>query len=223
MPVELPVPSPSVGMTLAAARTIVRASARNGTDTTAYGNAAVDQAIATVGQRFCRITRYLSSSSTADASTTTGVVTCPVDRAYLVSALLEGHADALDVVPYEQLWRAIQEQDTSEHLMAFTSTTSATLYPVPTTGEETVTFLYWQPFTTFTAGTATPDSVVLNIPEAILAEILPWGPPALLQHHEPEHQYHASPAWDRYLEIERSFAGAGTGVRKVQMRRGSDL
>ncbi len=42
------------------------------------------------------------------------------------------------------------------------------------------------PFTTFTAGTASPDSVSLNIRDSILIEALRLGGPAYLQRNEPE-------------------------------------
>jgi hypothetical protein len=78
-------------------------------------------------------------------------------------------------------------------------------------------YLRWtQPLTSFTPGTATPTSVTLNIADALLEQILPYGPPALLQHNEPEHAY-ASESWKKYLEVEARLRGSGrlgqTGLR----------
>jgi hypothetical protein len=80
----------------------------------------------------------------------------------------------------------------------------------------TLTARFWLPFTQWTPGTA--SAVQFNLPDDILAEILPFGPTALLQHNEPEHAY-ATPAGQKYLEIEASFMGAGILGKKVAIRR----
>lgn len=65
---------------------------------------------------------------------------------------------------------------------------------------------YW---TLIGAGTASaPASITLSLPEAWLSQILPWGPPAILQATEPEHAF-ANASWQKYLEVEKSFMGAG--------------
>lgn len=66
------------------------------------------------------------------------------------------------------------------------------------TSAPTVTFVY--------AGAIADPT--LDVPDDWLAEILPHGPPAMLQHNEVEHAY-ASAGWQEYLRIERGLAGQG--------------
>lgn len=206
-------------MLLSVARTYSRDYVRNGTDTTAYPDATVDRGLFTLGARFCRRTKYLTSSGTANIATT-GLVTSPITRVQLLSVLKAGLATPLEMVSYEQLYERKTNVDTERNLIAFTSTTAAEVYPAPS-ATTVATFLYWQAFTSWTFGTA--DAVTLDLPDAIWAEIIPYGIPALLNKAEPENAFLSSPSWQEYLKIEASYAGTGSGVKKLIRHKSSEV
>jgi hypothetical protein len=213
MAVKLPaLPTATSGtMLLTEARAMVRDYTRNGTDTSAYSDSSVDRAIASIGQRFCRKTQYLRLST--DIVSADGVVEgMPVtfDPANLISVVCAGVASPLTVVPWDELReRSIRRPLTgTPRAIAFRDRTYASLYPTPADAT-TITMRYAGPFVTWTPGTASPNDVVLNLPNEILLEILPFGPPSLLMKAEPENAGLAARAWENYLEIERGYAGSG--------------
>jgi hypothetical protein len=78
---------------------------------------------------------------------------------------------------------------------------------------------YWTSLGTGTAASVDPALITCNIPDDWLAELLPKGPPAILQGNDPKHRY-ATQAWADYLAFENSIKGAGgTGAKSVTRER----
>lgn len=203
-------------MLVSTAQSYVRQFARNAGDSTMYTDADVDRAIQLVGQRFCRVTRCvktlssltLTAASAALPAFPTGFTPKHLIRAYIADN------PALRITDTDTLRRQRDRMARSDvpELVAFDSTTTGEVFPTPDTGY-TLKFLWWEAFTTWTPG-STPTTL-LNVPDDLLIEWLPFGPPAVLQGNEPEHKY-AGPMWQRYLEVENSLRDGGTlGVRTV--------
>lgn len=226
-------------MTLTDARAMVRQFARNAGSSDMYSDTEVDRAIQTVGYRFCRVTRCIQSSYLADEGLAEGIYGASFTLASTLGAafrpehtlavliseggdLQDSEFRRLEIVSYEELMAmhaSVDEATPTHCAWESVSSTAAVLRLWPISdGDYDLTVRFWVPFTTFTAGTASPSGVTLNIIDAHLAEILPYGPPAILQHTEPEHAY-ASQSWQKYLEFERSMMGAGSlGARQMQLQ-----
>ena len=206
-------------MTLDIARTIVQRSVRNGTDTSAYSTTDLDLSIASLCQRFCRITQYLKTSTdftVAAGIYSLGTIPDTLDPHHLMSVTCSGVIQELNRVP----WAALVEAKTRNSLqsatpatlpriIAFRDQSYGEVFPAPNVAA-TVTLRYSLPFTTWTLGTATPTGVTLNLPAELLYEILPCGCRKFLQENEPENRKAAMEAWQDYLAIERTWMGEGT-------------
>jgi hypothetical protein len=223
----MPDVSAPTGMSLTQARAWVRQFARNAGSSTMYANEDVDRAIMFVGDRFCRMTRALKKYASSELLATsdpdidfTGLTRFRPNQ--LVSAHIDGEEDPLEVVEWAALLEEIDEDDSEgvPTLLAFADWTTAKVHKTPD-DDYTLHVRWWDRFSLDIAdvGTATPGSVVLNIPTDWLTEILTYGVPAALQHHEPEHMY-ASQSWAKYLEFENRMKGAGgLGVRAVTRKK----
>ena len=202
-------------MNLTTARTWVRRFTRNGIDTTAYPTIGIDIGILSVCSRFARVTGYLKTRSTVtlsagDSSKTLAITNFRPDR------LLRAYFDESGVhQPVEKTsvdailgQRAANEAATgTPQLLAFETSAIIQLFP-KLDAERTLILLWSQPFTSFTVGTNDPDNVTLGLPDDLLAEILTYGAPALIQHADPEKAY-ATASWQKYLELEQSCMGQG--------------
>jgi hypothetical protein len=212
-------------MTLGDARTLVRFFARNADDPTQYPDAMVDRAIQFVGNHFVRATRCLVQVSTASIASgvaavdLSGISGFRPDR--LVAAYASGVAERLDQVDWETLWRRQVCTSTpgKPRRMAFADWTTMNVDPLP--DQDYTLYLRWTPlFTAWAAGGGSGDTV-LNLPDDWLAEIMVLGPPAILQHNEPEHAF-ASASWKKYQELVQSLADAGELAVRSTERDGGD-
>lgn len=210
-------------MTLTTARAWVVQFARNAAGAAeVYSAAQVDRAIQMVGNHFLRHTQILKTLSTvalaADSAEVSlaGLTGFRPDR--LLRAYLVGEAEPLEIVDYEEVHRAAAESSaTGTPLrLAFADWSTGRVSPTPD-AIYSLQLLWLTPFTTWTPGTESPDDVTLNLPDEILAEILPYGPPAVLQHNEEEQRY-ASASWRKYLEIADSMIGLGTIMGQTGQR-----
>jgi hypothetical protein len=195
-------------VTLTTARAIVRQFARNAQDSSMYDTADVDRAIAFIGTRFCRVTKCVKTKTAMTALTISSAALPAFPTGFRPERLIRAYITdypMLRVVDTDLLrrWRNTTPRTDTPEMIAFDSQTTGEVYPTPVAAS-VITLLWWESFTTFTAGTATPDAVTLNIPEDILNEILVWGPPCVLQWNDPEHGY-ASSGWQKYLELENSL------------------
>lgn len=217
-------------MKLYEARQWVRQFATNAGESN-YTPEKIDRAIQHVGGRWCRITKAVKTTSTvaltagnpvADlaALTAAGFGTYRIYTQYLASG---GSGEELVTVGYGAIQRNLAQYPTSgvPTMLAFRDNAYAKVYPIPDVNY-TVEIRWWQPFTAWVAGLndAGAQALDLNIPDAALQEILPFGPPAVLQHNEPEKAY-ASATWQRYLAIEQEHKLFGSsGVQVVDRARG---
>lgn len=215
--------SPEAGMTLTTARAWVRQFARNAGSSAMYSNEMIDRALQSVGNRFCRVTRCLPRLDglelTADAADVPISDLAGTFRPeHLIRAYLEGYSGALELVDFNDLadLQADEASSAQPTKLAFSSPREARVYPTPDV-DYTLQVRWWQPFTIWTAGTAAPDDVTLNIPEEILTEILPYGPTSILQHNEPEMKY-AAQSWQKYLEVETRMKGSGSLAARLVSR-----
>jgi len=200
---------------LSTARTWVRQYARNAGDSSMYSDADIDRAIATVGNRFVRETRCLkttdslalTTSSSALPSLPTGFRAERSIRAWvLLAGVAKGtlqfplHSDLVEA----QIRRA---RTGLPMFIAFDSWTTGEVYPTP--DQDYTVKLQWQQFfTTLAPDGSTDGATTLNLPDDWLAEILPYGPTAVLQHNEKEMKY-AAETWQKYLDFELRMKDAG--------------
>lgn len=205
-------------MKLDHARAFVRQFARNAGESV-YTPDKIDRAIQFVCSRFCRVTRCLPRVDAIVLTSGSPVVSLAglpstFGTRRLLSAYLTAVDEPLTVVDYEGLLRKRNQNPTggAPTLLAWRDASSATLYPTPDLAY-TLELRWWQPFTVFVPGCA--GNIDLNLPDDVLAEILPLGPPAILQETEPEHAY-GTKSWANYLAVEQSMKGAGSlGVQAV--------
>jgi hypothetical protein len=214
------------GMTLTTARAMVRQFARNAGDSSMYSDTDVDRAIRFVCQRFVRFTRCVKATSTITLTASSSAASFAAEENFRPERLLRVWftlagvvKGTCTVVDHGEILEMLEASPSTEGVpdhIGFSSWSAAAVYPLP--DEAYVLNALWAvPFTTFTPGTGTPDDITLNIPSDLLEEILIYGPPAVLQHNEPEHLY-ASASWQKYLEIEASMRSAGSFGARAAFR-----
>jgi hypothetical protein len=231
----------SGAMTVYDARAFVRQFARSAGDSSQYSNEQIDRALQACLSRFCRRTRaliYTTSASLAVDDTgfvvqkppsntgNPGEVTVMPEQ--LMSVRLVTTGEAITIISSSALEELVAAGDTDVDPQGAISSNWDSIgtggflisFWPPATVEQTVHAKLWLNATAWTPGLSDEDAqlTTLNLPIAWLNQILPYGPTALLQHNEPEHAY-ASPTWQKYLEVEQSFMGAGNLGRRVMIRK----
>lgn len=211
-------------MIITDARTHVRQFARDGLDSTLYGNADIDRAIQVVGQRFCRETRCLRraddvtatvSSATLDIS---AIVTAGFRPEQLIDVYIAGYGEPLSIIDYTTLnqYQTDQPATTKPEAVAFPTQTTAQVYPTPDIAYA-LKFRWWERFTSWTAGDAAAGATSLNLPDDYLLEILTYGATATLQHNEKKNAY-AATSMAKFEAFMARLRGAGTLGQKVIKR-----
>lgn len=214
----------AAGMSLTDARAWVKQFARNADNPDSYTVADVDRALFTVGQRFCRKTKCVRAAGNVALTAASGSADVSGLTLFLPERLLSGTIvdapEPLELVGWEALYRKrvdCPSQGTPTEL-AFETEVTAGVWRTPKV-DATLRLYWWQPFTSWTLGTGSPNAVTFNLPDAYLGEILTYGVTALLQHNEPQNQY-ASESWQKYLAFEQEMMGAGNlAVREINRRR----
>lgn len=173
-------------MTLTDARVWVRQAATD-SDSTRYSDTDVDRAIAYAGEAFCRRTKFLKrSDNVALAALDAGF---PLSTAAasgfrperVLSVYLAGFVDPLTITDYESL-NNLQSGDplnATPQLLAFLDDTHASVWPTPDI-PYVAKLRWWEPFSAFTPGTLTPNSVILNLPNDVLPSVLSDGAAGVL-------------------------------------------
>lgn len=211
-----------LGMTLTAARLWARQFARNAGSSSEYSAADVDHALIVVGEQFARMTRCVRAAGTVALTASIAVADCSGLTAFRPERILDANILTkkceLEITDWQHLYkRQIECTSTgTPQLLAFETWTTANVWPTPDVNLS-LRIRYWQPFTSWTPGTAGDASISFNIPDDMLAQILTYGVPAVLQHNQPEHRY-ASESWKKYLEFEQRMMGAGNLGAKVLIR-----
>lgn len=215
----------ALALTAYDARQYTRQFARNAGSSAEYADADVDRAVMTVLERFCRLTRCLSRADTATLTAADTAVDLTAlgdgfDARRLVDAFAAGVACALRQVGYPELHRRAVEcpRTGKPELIAFLDAQTAAVYPTPDAGY-TLTLRWWEPFTVWAPGCSDTiaKGIFLNARRDHLIQILPWGPPPVLQHNEKEHAY-ATESWQKYLEFEQGFLGGGNLGERVSIQ-----
>jgi hypothetical protein len=210
-------------MNLITAREWVAGSAWNASgDNSVFTNADYDRAILYVGNRFCRVTRYLQNRSllslTADSSALpafpTGFAPERTIRAWI------GTKPALKVTDYQAILDSHENSPATGHpqAMGFSGRTSGMVWPTPD-ANYTLNLLWWRSFNTFTVNTASPGSITFDLPDEVMCQILPTGAAAWLRFANPE-AVKASAGWQEYLAIEAGYRGVGNMGARVLYREG---
>jgi hypothetical protein len=106
------------------------------------------------------------------------------------------------------------------NLIAFDSESALGMYaPQPKTGQ-TMVLTYRKSFVSFTAGTGSPGSVTLNIPEEIVRPVIFWGAKYFLLDGEQDNQQEAQKAYVKYREfidkIRSKYPATTQGVKDRQ-------
>lgn len=209
-------------MTLTTAREIVRQFARNAAgDNSIYSDSDVDRAIQHIGDDFLSHTRCTLDTEAInlyedDPDFAEGPDGFSPDR--MVKMWIPEEC-VLNVVPLDFIIDK-QASDPKTGLptyLAFDSITvdnsgvqqtSGSVYPTPD-DDYTLWVMWVATLTSFTAGTATPGSVYLNIADHQLRPALQYGAPAILQHNDIEHAY-ASASWAKYIQHRDYTKGRGS-------------
>jgi len=184
-----------------------------------YSDADVHRAIQIVGNDFIWFTKFGRQTSNLslveDTSTFSASLTSfRPDRVVRVWIPSENE---LAVVPHETIlaFQESAEREGTPEKICFTDTTSGTIagevYPTPD-ANYTAKVMWIPLFTSWTAGTSSPDST-LNLPDDVALQVFSTGAVAKLQMNEPEHGY-AQLLWKEYLIYRQSMRGAGsTGAK----------
>lgn len=206
-----------MSMTLTAARAMVREYARNAGDSTMYSDTKIDHAIQAAGSEFCRETGFLRTMTTLALTAASNVLpTLPTD--FRPENIREAFttADDVDVVNYSEIAEADADSGPPTQV-AFSSDSAGIVYPTPTV-DTSLYIWYYQPFTPFTAGTASPGSVTITLPDDALIPCLIYGATSKLQFNEPEHGYAVAAATQFQQHIARYRGRGGLGVRSEQLK-----
>lgn len=181
-------------MTLTEVRAYVRQSTRNGASTSVFSDAAVDRVVQQQANSFIRrthCTRQTNSIAlaagayTVDLTAVTGftpdrLLTCWSDTTSADDATLE--TVSFSVLNMQRI--ALQETGTPEFL-AFTSATACQVYPTPTAACN-ISFFWFAPFTSWTAGASAAGVTSFNISDDYLQQICTLKVPAMLMQNTPE-------------------------------------
>ena len=203
-------------MYLSEARRILRQFAKDAADESTYRDDEIDRAIQTVCDDFILATGCTATKSTValtaddpDLGTLpTGFLADMIRRAWITSR------GELEIIDHRNLLAkqlsTVNEEDDSvltgrPEFLAFSSPTAGEVYPTP--GDDyTLNILYVAPLTSFTPGTSSASSTLINIPDHLLRQALIYGASAILQHNETEKAF-ASTSWQKYLAFREASRG----------------
>ncbi len=210
------------GMTLTAARAWVRQFARSGAASSQYSDTDIDHAIMVVGEQFARITKCARAAETVALAAHSAVADVSGLTLFRPERIMDANILTkecpVEIVDWQHLYQR-QIECTSEgtpELLAFETWTTANVWPTPNVALS-LRLRWWQPFTSWTAGTAEDASITFNLPDDFMTQILTYGVTATLQHNEPSHKF-ASESWQKYLAFEQKMMGAGNLGAKVVIR-----
>jgi hypothetical protein len=222
-PTPAAIADPNPGTTIATARAIIRASARNGTDTSMYTELQVDYALAGLLSRFCRKTHYLRSSATASVSTSTGAFTIAaitnwptLERQNIISVTSSLDGALLPLLDWsDMVQHKLGEGTGYPEVASLFNGTTGYAYPTPT--DTCNVFLeFWYHCKRWTLGDA--GATIITLPPQVLDEILPVGGPWQLHQHEPEHAAFAEAMRAKYLQIEAEYRNASASASYATTR-----
>ena len=214
-------------MTLTTAREIVRQFARNvAGDNSIYSDSDIDRSIQMVGEDYLQFTH---STLSVD-----GVNFYEDDPDFL--NLPEGFSPdrlirfwipeetTLSIVPLDFIIEK-QADDPQTGLPLYAAFDSrevnsdglhesaGSVWPTP--NDDFTAYIQWvPPFTSFTAGTASPNSVIFNIANDQFRQVLMTGAVGVLQRNDAEHKDLARKNWDEYVQYRTRMVGRnGLGAR----------
>ena len=204
-------------MYLSEARRILRQFAKDAADESTYRDDEIDRAIQAVCDDFIMATHCTLTKSTvaltaddSDLGTLpTGFLADMIRRAWITD---KGELEIIDHrnLVAKQLSTINEDDDTvltgRPEFLAFSSPTAGEVYPTPSESL-TLNILYQAPLTSFTPGTSSASSTLLNIPDHLLRTILIYGASATLQHNEAEKAF-ANSSWQKYLNFRDSHVSA---------------
>ncbi len=214
-------------MTITQAVTFLRNEMRNGTDTSKYTAAKVEQAIMGIGDDFVgrtRATRTIDTVSLTPGTATYSFVIAYFRPEYLLRAYIsdltnatsDGNPPGLSVTEFQTVYDKVINLGASSQPteIGFSSMSSFGVYPIPFIAH-TLSFQWDPPFTSWTAGSG--GSTVLNLPDEYLRNILRWGGTYFAQGNEPEHAKTGAINWQNYLDFVNRLKGQGAGTLGKQI------
>ncbi len=142
----------------------------------------------------------------------------------IIKAWVVGAPKGLNFVSDQYIDHLIATENRTGHpeMIGWSDNVTATVYPIPTVNE-TISFQWVKPFTTWTDGAVdgTTIAIVLNIPEDYLRLGLLYGSTSLLQHQEPEMGFQSA-SWQKYEKWRDSLAIKIKGrVNPIRLSQGS--
>ena len=148
-----------------------------GGDGSGLSTKSIDRSIRWAGQRWMRETRMVrtigtvntvANTTTIDPSSMTDFLPgCLLNTPYISSNNRRMWVVELSAIIHQ---RFLSGASGVPEMIAFASSTVAHLYPTPD-AIYTVSFHYWQPFTSFAVGLVDGDSVTLNIPDRYVDDL----------------------------------------------------
>lgn len=201
-------------MDVGEARTMLRSAIRDGESSDQFSDFDIDVAIQYAGSHFCRETRVLKQvdSVTITADSSDFPLTAPLADGFaperVLAVFIPGQEEPLsiiDVVNFESI-RAANTQQGKPCYLAFTSLTTAQLFPTPT--ESTTAKLIWYlPFTDWDAGDE-DDTTELNLSKEHMLKVINDGAAAIAKAPSPEDAFKTI-SWQRFDTYCKSQRGAG--------------
>ena len=209
-------------MTIAQARLVLADAARNA-NSDSFNSTHYDYAILAAGNEFVNATRCISNTSTialgdSDSTIATGEWATGFRADRLQRAWVRDESEDLQIVAYRDVVRMLDEDSTEgvpTHIGFISTTDNAAKVWRTTDAAYTVDYVWYPPFTVYTAGTAT-DSTELNIPEDLIRPVINAGAVSYLLRSMPENASWVDRLrrdFDEHIKRHRFYAN--TGVRSA--------
>lgn len=221
-------------MTATTARQYILFNVRNGSDTGQYSTTNQDLAIMAIGARLVEEAKVTRSVDEVDLVQDEEEVDFSAVSGFLPEYLIETgirieqddnftdseDLESFDVVSMSRIAR-LKTCGTSSgtpRYIAFdisdNAIQTAIVYPAPD-ADGVLSVTWAPPFTSYTAGTASPGAVTLNIRDSILIEALLRGGPAYLQASQPEHAQQVALSEQRLVQWITTCKGKGNSGARV--------
>lgn len=184
-----------MSITLTEARRLLSESVLHaGAPGSSYETSKLDDAIKQAGDEFLRITK--AATATHNVTLTAGTHKLDLQAAltsqggFIIDDFVSAHIDPLELrlAPIDAVMRRHSPSTPAgvPTLIAFRSDTDAWFDKAPAT-DQTIAVTVIRGLTDFTSGTATPESVTLNLPDAWATGIIGWGASHYLIRNAPGH------------------------------------
>lgn len=179
-----------------------------------YALANVHDALMRLGNDFQEDTRYIKQLSSLSTTSGNNVLHFSAIVDFTPDRFLAAWIDAQYPIRQTNIGHIIELRRQriptgAPTLMAFNG--SGSCYSLEDADDDYLMSIHWTPpFTSWTAGSSSVSSTVLNLPDVILRQIIPTGGVAMLQEPEIQEQRQTIPRWQKYVDYRTKMRGEGT-------------